>query len=78
MKRFLITMFSSRGTTSHKRVLGALGFIALITYMFIYHDSVSVEAVEYITIAYGLGTVAEKFIKKPLKLPTIEEPKQEE
>lgn len=81
MKKFLVNMFSSSETTSHKRVLGALGFIALITYMFIYHDIVSVEAVEYVTIAYGLGTVAEKLIKKPLTPPTIEveeEPKQEE
>ena len=77
MKKFLITMFSSRGTTSHKRVLGALGFISLITYMFIYHDTVSVEAVEYVTIAYSLGTVAEKFVRKPLTPPIIEEPKEE-
>ena len=65
MKKFIIDMFSSRGTTSHKRVLGTLGFISLITYMFIHHNNISVEAVEYITIAYGLGTVAEKFIRKP-------------
>ena len=77
MKKFLITMFSSRGTTSHKRVLGALGFMSLITYMFIYHDTVSVEAVEYVTIAYSLGTVAEKFVRKPLTPPIIEEPKEE-
>jgi hypothetical protein len=79
MKKFLIDMFSSKEGVSHKRVLGALGFIALITYMFIYHDNVSVEAVEYVTIAYGLGTVAEKLIKKPLTPPTIEveEPKEE-
>jgi hypothetical protein len=71
-------MFSSKGTASHKRVLGALGFIALITYMFIYHDTVSVEAVEYITIAYGLGTVAEKFVRRSITPPIIEEPKEEE
>jgi hypothetical protein len=65
MKKFLIDMFSSRDGVSHKRVLGALGFISLITYMFIYHDTISVEAVEYVTIAYSLGTVAEKFAKKP-------------
>ena len=66
-------MFSSKEGVSHKRVLGALGFIALITYMFIYHDNVSVEAVEYVTIAYGLGTVAEKFVKKPKIEPEIQE-----
>ena len=64
MKKFIVNMFSAKEGVSHKRVLGALGFIALITYMFIYHDTVSVEAVEYVTIAYGLGTVAEKFVKK--------------
>lgn len=77
MKRFLINMFSSKGTTSHKRVLGALGFISLIIYMFIYHDTVSVEAVEYVTIAYSLGTVAEKFVKRSITPPIIEELKEE-
>jgi hypothetical protein len=32
--------------------------------MFMYQTDISVEAVEYTTIAYGLGTVAEKFTKK--------------
>ena len=73
MKKFLIDMFSSKDGVSHKRVLGALGFISLITYMFIHHDVVSVEAVEYVTIAYGLGTVAEKFAKKPKIEPEIQE-----
>jgi hypothetical protein len=73
MKKFLIDMFSSKDGVSHKRVLGALGFISLITYMFIHHDIVSVEAVEYVTIAYGLGTVAEKFAKKPKIEPEIQE-----
>ena len=66
-------MFSAKEGVSHKRVLGALGFIALITYMFIYHDTVSVEAVEYVTIAYGLGTVAEKFAKKPSTESDVQE-----
>jgi hypothetical protein len=64
MKKFIIDMFSSKEGVSHKRVLGTLGFVALIIYMFIYKDTVSVEAVEYVTIAYSLGTVAEKFVKK--------------
>ena len=64
MKKFIVNMFSAKEEVSHKRVLGALGFIALIVYMFIHHDAASVEAVEYVTIAYGLGTVAEKFVKK--------------
>ena len=66
-------MFSSKEGVSHKRVLGALGFLSLIVYMFIHQDIVSVEAVEYVTIAYGLGTVAEKFVKKPKIDPEIQE-----
>ena len=73
MKKFLIDMFSSKEGVSHKRVLGALGFLSLIVYMFIHQDIVSVEAVEYVTIAYGLGTVAEKFVKKPKIDPEIQE-----
>jgi len=65
-------MFSVKDGVSHKRVLGALGFITLIIYMFIYHDTTSVEAVEYVTIAYGLGRVAEKPIKKPITPATVE------
>ena len=63
MKKFFIDMLSSSDGVSHKRVLGALGFISLIVYMFIYKDIKAIEAVEYITIAYGIGTVAEKFTK---------------
>lgn len=73
MKKFITNMFSSKEGVSHKRVLGALGFLSLIIYMFIYHDTVSVEAVEYVTIAYGLGTVAEKFVKKPKIEPEVQE-----
>ena len=73
MKKFLIDMFSSKEGVSHKRVLGALGFLSLIVYMFIHQDIVSVEAVEYVMIAYGLGTVAEKFVKKPKIDPEIQE-----
>jgi hypothetical protein len=73
MKKFLTDMFSAKEGVSHKRVLGALGFITLITYMFIYHDTVSVEAVEYVTIAYSLGTVVEKFAKKPSTESDVQE-----
>jgi len=73
MKKFIIDMFSSKEGVSHKRVLGTLGFVALIIYMFVYKDAVSVEAVEYVTIAYSLGTVAEKFAKKPKIEPEIQE-----
>ena len=56
-------MLSSSDGVSHKRVLGALGFVSLIVYMFIYKEVKAIEAVEYISIAYGIGTVAEKFTK---------------
>ena len=64
MKKFVVDMFSSSEGVSHKRVLGALGFISLIVFMFINQSDRVVEAVEFCTIAYGLGTVAEKFSKK--------------
>lgn len=57
-------MFSSKEGVSHKRVLGAVGFLSLIAYMFVCKCDRAVEAVEYATIAYGLGTVAEKFANK--------------
>ena len=70
MKKFITNMFSSREGTSHKRVLGAIGFISLVIFMFtcssVENTNTIIEAVEYTTIAYGLGTVAEKFIKKPV------------
>jgi hypothetical protein len=61
MKKFVVDMFSSSEGVSHKRVLGALGFLSLIVFMFINQSDRVVEAVEFCTIAYGLGTVAEKF-----------------
>jgi hypothetical protein len=64
MKKFLVDMFSSKEGVSHKRVLGAVGFLSLIAYMFVCKCDRAVEAVEYATIAYGLGTVAEKFANK--------------
>jgi hypothetical protein len=64
MKKFVVDMFSSSEGVSHKRVLGALGFVSLIVFMFINQSDRVVEAVEFCTIAYGLGTVAEKFSKK--------------
>ena len=67
MTQFIIDRFSSKEGVSHKRVLGAIGFISLIVYMFVYQTDISVEAVEYTTIAYGLGTVAEKFSRKNKK-----------
>lgn len=64
MKEFFIKMFSNSEGTSHKRVLGTIGFIALIVFLFISsseHKEFAVSAVEYITIATVFGTVVEKF-----------------
>jgi hypothetical protein len=61
MKKFFLDMFSSSEGVSHKRVLGAIGFIALVVAMFISESERVIEAVEFCTIAYGLGSVAEKF-----------------
>ena len=63
MKKCIVDRFSSSEGASHKRVLGAIGFISLIVYMFVHKDTKAIEAVEYISIAYGIGTVAEKFTK---------------
>ena len=35
MKNFFINMFVGSGGTSHKRVLGTIGFISLVVYLFI-------------------------------------------
>lgn len=67
MKQFFITMFSNSEGTSHKRVLGTIGFISLIVFLFTSgdtHKAEAVSAVEYITIATVFGTVVEKFAGK--------------
>ena len=67
MKQFFISMFSNSEGTSHKRVLGTIGFIALIVFLFTSsdaHKTAAVAAVEYITIATVFGTVVEKFASK--------------
>lgn len=69
---FFRSMVSSKGDVSSKRFLGGIGFISLILAMFItlyvkFDLEVGkrlIESVEYISIAYGLGTVAEKFANK--------------
>jgi hypothetical protein len=64
MKQFFLNMFSNNEGTSHKRVLGTVGFISLIVFLFItgeQHKEAAVSAVEYITIATVFGTVVEKF-----------------
>jgi hypothetical protein len=73
MNKFFVDMFSSSEGASHKRVLGAIGFISLIAYMFIHKDIKAIEAVEYISIAYGIGTVAEKFKPNAKEQNSIEE-----
>lgn len=65
MKNFLIKMFANNEGTSSKRVLGAIGLLSMIVFMFMYPTSeIAVETVGYVTIAYGVGTVVEKFAKK--------------
>lgn len=57
-------MFSNDQGTSHKRVLGTLGFICLLVFLFTCRESVKAEAiaaVEFITISAIFGTVVEKF-----------------
>lgn len=70
MKQFFTTMFSNNEGTSHKRVLGTIGFISLIVFLFISgetHKEEAVSAVEYITIATVFGTVVEKFANNKSK-----------
>jgi hypothetical protein len=67
MKDFIKTMFSNAEGTSHKRVLGTIGFISLVVLLFIAdegHKDEVISAVEYMTIATVFGTVVEKFTKK--------------
>ena len=65
MKDFFKNMFSNNEGTSSKRVLGAIGLLSMIIFMFMNPTSnIAVETVGYVTIAYGLGTVVEKFAKK--------------
>lgn len=69
---FFQNMVSSKSDVSSKRVLGALGFVALIIAMFITLyvkfdleiGKLLIQSVEYITITFGLGTVVEKFANK--------------
>lgn len=63
-------MFSNNEGTSHKRVLGTIGFISLVVFLFLssdQHKEVAINAVEYMTIATVFGTVVEKFVPKDNK-----------
>lgn len=73
---------SRTGDVSSKRVIGFVGFVALLVIMFVnalYSKSVApaeylVDAIEYIVIAAMFGTVADKFskhIKKQDDDPTV-------
>ena len=67
MKQFFLNMFSNATGTSHKRVLGTIGFISLVIFLFICkeaHKEEAISAVEYLTIATVFGTVVEKFVPK--------------
>lgn len=64
---FIKSMFVADGGTSHKRVLGTLGFLALLVFLFTCKESVkpeAVSAIEFITISAIFGTVVEKFAGK--------------
>lgn len=67
MKNFLKQMLSSGDGVSHKRVLGTIGFLALVVTLVVnsfYELNPSPElisAVEYLVISTIFGTVIEKF-----------------
>ena len=68
MKHFFKNMFANNEGTSHKRVLGTIGFISLVIFLFTCkeaHKEEAIAAVEYLTIATVFGTVIEKFVPKP-------------
>ena len=67
MKNFIRDMFSGESGVSHKRVLGTIGFLALVITMLInsfYELNPSPElisAVEYLVMSTVFGSVIEKF-----------------
>jgi hypothetical protein len=61
MKKIILDMFSSKEGVSHKRVISVFAVLSIGVYAFAYRSVRSIEALEYIAIAYGLGTVVEKF-----------------
>ena len=58
---FLLDMFSSSEGVSHKRVISVFAVLCIAIYTFANKSDRGLEALEYICIAYGIGTVAEKF-----------------
>jgi hypothetical protein len=63
-KNFLSNMFSSSEGVSHKRVISVFAVVSVGVYTFVYASDRGLEALEYIAIAFGLGTVVEKFANK--------------
>jgi hypothetical protein len=67
MKKFLTDMFSSSEGVSHKRVLGSIGFLALVLVLVVNSfyelnpDPEIVHAVEYLVMSTVFGSVLEKF-----------------
>jgi len=67
MKDFFLKMFANNEGTSHKRVLGTIGFLSLVVCLFMCdpeHKPEIISAVEYVTMATVFGTVIEKFTNK--------------
>lgn len=71
MKKFIRQMFTGkRGEVSHKRILGTIGFLAIVAALIInsfYELNPSPElisAVEYLVMSTVFGTVIEKFANK--------------
>lgn len=60
-------MFSSSEGVSHKRVVSVFAVICVAFYTFANQSERGLEALEYIAIAFGLGTVIEKFANKNAK-----------
>jgi len=72
---FLKAMFANNEGTSHKRVLGTIGFLSLVVFLFTcseVHKEEAVAAVEYLTIATVFGTVVEKFVPKSKKEENVD------
>ncbi len=57
-------MFSGSDGVSHKRVLGTIGFLCIIVFMFKTEKNEAVEAVEFVTMTMVAGSVAEKFVRR--------------
>ena len=67
MRDFIKEMFSSKEGVSHKRVLGSIGFLALVfvlvanSFYEFNPDPEIVHAVEYLVMSTVFGSVLEKF-----------------